>query len=170
MHQTDLPAQARACLTRNHLLRTTIAARVACAFAAPAAWSAEEIQSIVVTAQARKQLVQDVPIAISTNEPGQARDAEAHLKLGNYGRANADVMLNLPLSASTLKTGTAASKFDLRPGWDSPSLRYGVALLVNNLFDQRYITSLGGQTQRFGSPYAYLTPPRTIAVELRASL
>ncbi|MBA5607926.1 TonB-dependent receptor [Duganella sp. FT3S] len=85
-------------------------------------------------------------------------------------RCNSDTAALSCLHTATLKTGTATSKFDLRVGWDSPSQRYGMALIVNNLFDQRYITSLGGQTQQFGSPYAYLTPPRAIAVEFRASM
>ncbi|MYM86386.1 TonB-dependent receptor [Rugamonas sp. FT82W] len=85
-------------------------------------------------------------------------------------RCNSDTARLQCLSTAQLKTGGATSKYDLRLGWDSPSSRYGVALLVNNVFDQRYITSLGGQTEQYGAPYAYLTPPRTIAVEFRASL
>ena len=74
------------------------------------------------------------------------------------------------LTTATLQVGQAGSKFDLRLGWDSPEQRYGVALIVNNVFDQRYITSLGGQTYQYGMPYAYLTPPRAIGVEFRASM
>ncbi|WP_229633545.1 TonB-dependent receptor [Duganella qianjiadongensis] len=85
-------------------------------------------------------------------------------------RCNSDTARLNCLSTAQLKTGSATSKFDLRMAWDSPSSRYGVALLVNNVFDQRYIQSLGGQTEQYGAPYAYLTPPRSIAVEFRASL
>ncbi|OFA01812.1 TonB-dependent receptor [Duganella sp. HH101] len=85
-------------------------------------------------------------------------------------RCNNDTAKLQCLSTAQLKTGKATSKFDLRLAWDSPSSRYGVALLVNNVFDQRYITNLGGQTEQYGGPYAYLTPPRMIAVEFRASL
>jgi iron complex outermembrane receptor protein len=45
-----------------------------------------------------------------------------------------------------------------------------VALLVNNVFDKRYVQSLGGQTEQYGAPYAYITPPRQVAVEFRASM
>jgi iron complex outermembrane receptor protein len=85
-------------------------------------------------------------------------------------RCNSDTAALSCLSTAKLKTGTATSKFDLRLAWDSPSSRYGVALLVNNVFDQRYIQSLGGQTEQYGAPYAYITPPRSVAVEFRASL
>jgi iron complex outermembrane receptor protein len=85
-------------------------------------------------------------------------------------RCNSDNADLSCLTTSKLKTGTAKTKFDLRLGWDSPSSRYGVALIVNNVFDKRYIESLGGQTEQYGAPYAYLTPPRAIGVEFRASM
>jgi iron complex outermembrane receptor protein len=37
-------------------------------------------------------------IAITTNEPGKEVDANAHVKLGRFGRANADVMMNFPIT------------------------------------------------------------------------
>jgi iron complex outermembrane receptor protein len=85
-------------------------------------------------------------------------------------RCNSDTARLNCLHTAVLKTGTAQSKFDLRVGWDSPSSRYGVALIVNNVFDQRYVQSLGGQTEQYGAPYAYITPPRAIGVEFRASM
>jgi len=85
-------------------------------------------------------------------------------------RCNSDNADLSCLTTAKLKTGTAKTKFDLRLGWDSPSSRYGVALIVNNVFDKRYIESLGGQTEQYGAPYAYLTPPRAIGVEFRASM
>jgi iron complex outermembrane receptor protein len=85
-------------------------------------------------------------------------------------RCNSDNADLSCLTTSKLKTGTAKTKFDLRLGWDSPSSRYGVALIVNNVFDKRYIESLGGQTEQYGAPYAYITPPRAIGVEFRASM
>ena len=44
--------------------RTIIAASLAAAFFAPPAWSANDVQSVVVTAQSRNQLVQDVPMTM----------------------------------------------------------------------------------------------------------
>jgi len=85
-------------------------------------------------------------------------------------RCNSDTAALDCLNTPAIQTGKANSKFDLRLGWDSPGSRYGVALLVNNVFDQRYVTSLDGQTKQYGAPYAYLTAPRQIAVEFRASM
>jgi iron complex outermembrane receptor protein len=85
-------------------------------------------------------------------------------------RCNSDTAALSCLRTATLKTGTATSKFDLRVGWESPSARYGVALIVNNLFDQRYIQSLAGQTEQYGAPYSSITAPRAIGVEFRASM
>jgi iron complex outermembrane receptor protein len=41
---------------------------------------------------------------------------------------------------------------------------------VNNLFDKQYAHTLDGQTKPFGLPYAIVTPPRTVSLELRGSL
>lgn len=85
-------------------------------------------------------------------------------------RCNSDTAALECLRTATLKTGTATSKFDLRVGWDSPGAHYGVALIVNNLFDQRYVQSLAGQTRQYGAPYSNITPPRAIGVEFRAGM
>ena len=85
-------------------------------------------------------------------------------------RCNSDTTALDCLRTARLKTGGATSKFDLRVGWDSPGSRYGVALIVNNVFDQRYVQSLAGQTRQYGAPYSNITPPRAIGVEFRASM
>jgi iron complex outermembrane receptor protein len=85
-------------------------------------------------------------------------------------RCNSDTADLNCLRTARLKTGTATSKFDLRLGWDSPGARYGVALIINNVFDQRYVQSLAGQTEQYGAPYSNITPPRAIGVEFRASM
>ncbi|MES2148193.1 MAG: TonB-dependent receptor [Pseudomonadota bacterium] len=85
-------------------------------------------------------------------------------------RCNADTAALGCLTTATLQTGQATSKFDLRLGWDAESHQYGVALIVNNVLDKRYVTSLGGQTQTYGMPYAGLTPPRAIGLQLHVSM
>ena len=62
------------------------------------------------------------------------------------------------------------SKADFRLGWDNANGKFGIALLVNNLFDKQYVHTLDGQTKPFGLPYAIVTPPRTVSLELRGSL
>jgi iron complex outermembrane receptor protein len=92
---------------------------------------------------------------------------------GSYhskNRCNDDTRALQCLNSPAFRTGTAVSKVDLRVGWDSANGKFGLGLLVNNLFDKRYVYNLDGQTKAFGLPYASITAPRTIGVELRGSL
>lgn len=75
------------------------------------------------------------------------------------------------LSGGAFNTGVARTRSDLKFGWSSADHRYGIAFLVNNLFDKRYVGAPGGQTAGvFGTAYSDLTPPRHFAVELKASM
>nr|WP_315392087.1 TonB-dependent receptor [uncultured Duganella sp.] len=85
-------------------------------------------------------------------------------------RCNDDTRALQCLTAPAFRTGAARTKADLRLGWDNANGKFGIALLVNNLFDKQYVHTLDGQTKPFGLPYAIVTPPRTISVELRGSL
>jgi iron complex outermembrane receptor protein len=92
---------------------------------------------------------------------------------GSYhskSRCNDDTRALQCLNAPAFSTGTTVSKADLRLGWDTANGKFGIGLLVNNLFDKRYVYNLDGQTKAFGLPYASVTAPRTIALELRGSL
>jgi iron complex outermembrane receptor protein len=62
----------------------------------------------------------------------------------------------------------AQQRTDMRLDWTASGGRWGAALYVNNLFNQRYVTGLGTVSQSvLGTPYAYITPPRMYGVELR---
>ncbi len=74
------------------------------------------------------------------------------------------------ISAPNIQTGVPTTKFDTRLGWQSEDRRYGAALLINNLFDKRYVQYMGGQLTSIGMPYATITPPRFIGVEFTASM
>lgn len=77
------------------------------------------------------------------------------------------------LDTGEVHTGEAQTRVDLRLGWDTSSdHRTGVAFIVNNLFDKRYITSPpGGQTTwELGTPYVSITPPRFFGVEVKAGI
>jgi iron complex outermembrane receptor protein len=85
-------------------------------------------------------------------------------------RCSDDALLSC-ISTPNLQTGTAISKFDTRLGWLSEDRRYGVALLVNNVFNQRYVQFFGGQlTAPLGTPYSIITPPRFAGVEFTAQM
>lgn len=89
-------------------------------------------------------------------------------------RCNADsVAQGSCLQTPTFQVGSARTRLDARLGWDSaasPSGSWGVALVVNNLANKRYVTSVNYIAAALGSPYAMITPPRFVGLELRASL
>ncbi|USX22809.1 TonB-dependent receptor [Oxalobacteraceae bacterium OTU3REALA1] len=85
-------------------------------------------------------------------------------------RCNDDTRALQCLNAPAFRSGEARSKADFRLGWDNANGKFGIALLVNNLFDKQYVHTLDGQTKPFGLPYAIVTPPRTVSLELRGSL
>ena len=74
------------------------------------------------------------------------------------------------ISGPNIETGTATSKVDARLGWQTNDHRYGGALIVNNLFNERYIQYLGGQLTTIGAPYARITPPRYVGIQFTASM
>lgn len=94
---------------------------------------------------------------------------------GNYVskvRCNAQIVQQWGcLRGGALETGSATQRADFKLGWSSDDHRYGVALLVNNLFDKRYVSRPGGQSANsLGTPYTSLTPPRYVGVVLSANM
>lgn len=74
------------------------------------------------------------------------------------------------LRSPTIAVGEARNLVDARIGWEALSKQWGVALVVNNVFDKRYIKWATNFASAAGVPYfAALTRPRTIALELRLS-
>jgi iron complex outermembrane receptor protein len=65
--------------------------------------------------------------------------------------------------------GAARQKVDARLGWSAPSGNWGVGVVVTNLTNRQYVT-VGTLGAVVGSPYGYVTKPRTIALELRGQL
>ncbi len=75
------------------------------------------------------------------------------------------------LKAPTFTVGEARQRVDTRLGWEAPSRQWGVALVVNNLFDKQYVNWLSNLSSVVGSPYyAGLTEPRRIQIEFKAKL
>jgi iron complex outermembrane receptor protein len=75
------------------------------------------------------------------------------------------------LRGGAFDTGSATQRADLKLGWMNADRRYGVALVVNNLFDKRYAGTPGGQAaNQLGTPYSSITPPRYVGVVLTARL
>ncbi len=78
------------------------------------------------------------------------------------------------LTTPTFRVGTATTRLDARVGWDTAggdhAPRWGVALVVNNLTDRRYVTGINYIAASLGSPYATISAPRLISLELHAGL
>jgi iron complex outermembrane receptor protein len=75
------------------------------------------------------------------------------------------------LSTPAFKVGEAHDRLDTRLGWSAPGDRWGVALIVNNLLDKRYVSSLSNLSASVGVPYtASVSDPRKIQIEFSARL
>lgn len=96
--------------------------------------------------------------------------ADFNTMLGYIGkqRCNADTTAQGTCTIGG-SAGVAREKVNARLGWSAASGNWGVGLVVNNLTNKQYLTvsTLGAVV---GSPYAYATRPRTIALELRGRL
>ncbi|WP_371875011.1 TonB-dependent receptor [Duganella vulcania] len=106
----------------------------------------------------------------SWEAPGGRISATLQGSYRSKTRCNDDTRALQCMNAPAFRTGEAGSKADLRLAWDHANGKFGVALLVNNLFDKRYVYNLDGQTKTLGMPYASITAPRAIGLELRGSL
>lgn len=68
------------------------------------------------------------------------------------------------------KTGQAQSKFDTRVSWMNSDRRYGVSVVVNNIFDKQYVSVPGGTASTIGAFYSDISHPRFVGVEVKAAL
>jgi iron complex outermembrane receptor protein len=86
-------------------------------------------------------------------------------------RCNDDSRLQGTCAPGTpFAVGGARHRTDLRLDWSSTDERWGLGLYAVNLFDQRYVESISNVTTAvLGTPWAYVTPPRSWGVEARAA-
>lgn len=98
-------------------------------------------------------------------------DLELNMQYAYRGptRCNADSgFQGACLTTPLFSVGTSTQRTDARLDWHTPDERWGVGLYVNNMFNKRYVVSIGNDsTNDFGTPYAVITPPRVYGVELR---
>jgi iron complex outermembrane receptor protein len=86
-------------------------------------------------------------------------------------RCNADALQGACLSTPRFRVGGATQRTDFRAGFEAASHKWAVALFANNLFDKRYVTSVGNMTTGLlGTPYAMVNSPRQVGVELRVNM
>jgi iron complex outermembrane receptor protein len=84
-------------------------------------------------------------------------------------RCNRDSQLQGTCQISpNFDTGVAQQRTDARLDWHAADDQWGVALYANNVFNKRYVTGVNNiSTSVFGTPFASITPPRAVGVELR---
>jgi len=73
------------------------------------------------------------------------------------------------LSTPSFRVGGPKQRLDARLAWDSAERGWGLALVVSNLQDKRYVNKLWYESAPLGSAYATLNKPRMASIELRAS-
>ncbi|MDC8783960.1 TonB-dependent receptor [Roseateles koreensis] len=77
------------------------------------------------------------------------------------------------LNTTSWHVNDPRQRWDVRLGWDSAAdtsgRRWGLGLLVKNLLNEQHVQRVGLEAAPFGSAFAALSKPRTIAVELRGS-
>ena len=75
------------------------------------------------------------------------------------------------ITTSAFKVGEARNRLDTRIGWSAPTNGWGVALIVNNVLDKRYVSGLSNLAATVGVPYtASYSDPRKIQFEFSAKL
>lgn len=70
------------------------------------------------------------------------------------------------LSTASFRVGGPRSRLDARLGWDRADRAWGLALLVTNLQDRRYVHKLWYEAAPLGSAYATVSPGRSASLEL----
>jgi len=98
-------------------------------------------------------------------------ELSVHHAFKGAGRCNSDSITQGSCSASpNFTTNGAQQRTDLRLAWSSPEDKWGAAIYANNLFDNQYVTGVGGLTRDvFGTATGSISTPRTYGVEMRAS-
>ncbi|PRC91863.1 TonB-dependent receptor [Solimicrobium silvestre] len=87
-------------------------------------------------------------------------------------RCNADaVAQGACLSTPTFTLGGSTQRTDGRIGWDAGNHKWGVAVYVNNLFNNRYVTGIDNTALTvLGTPAANISAPRIVGMQLHVSL
>ncbi|CAM3846173.1 TonB-dependent receptor [Roseateles saccharophilus] len=73
------------------------------------------------------------------------------------------------LTTASFRVGGPRTRLDGRLGWDSADRAWGLALLVANMQNRRYVHKLWYEAAPLGSGYATLSNGRSAALELRVS-
>jgi iron complex outermembrane receptor protein len=91
-----------------------------------------------------------------------------HHAFQSAGRCNGDSLVQGSCSVTpNFVVNGAQNRTDMRVDWNSPEGTWGAAAYVNNLFDNQYVTGVGGLTRDvFGTATGSITMPRQYGIEL----
>jgi iron complex outermembrane receptor protein len=98
-------------------------------------------------------------------------ELSVHHAFHGAGRCNSDSLTQGSCSASpNFTTNGSQNRTDMRLGWTSTDATWGAAAFVNNLFDNQYVTGVGGLTRDvFGTATGSISTPRMYGVEFSAN-
>jgi len=68
----------------------------------------------------------------------------------------------------TFRVGGPQTRTDMNLGWEAPDHKWSVNLVVTNLWNKQYVGYVSSIGEAVGSPTAWVTPPRSVAVEVGA--
>jgi iron complex outermembrane receptor protein len=95
-------------------------------------------------------------------------ELSVHHAFQGAGRCNSDSEVQGSCSASpNFTTNGSQNRTDMRLAWNSTDATWGAAVFANNLFDNQYVTGVGGLTRDvFGTATGSITTPRMYGVEM----
>jgi iron complex outermembrane receptor protein len=95
-------------------------------------------------------------------------ELSVHHAFQGAGRCNSDSEVQGSCSASpNFTTNGSQNRTDMRLAWNSNDATWGAAVFANNLFDNQYVTGVGGLTRDvFGTATGSITTPRMYGVEM----
>jgi iron complex outermembrane recepter protein len=99
--------------------------------------------------------------------------ASANLQVGykSAGRCNASSPYSFScLSTPTLRIGEAQTRVNMRVGWEAPSKKWGMGLIVNNVANKQFLRSPGTDAAQLGVIYSSYSDPRAVMFEVSARL
>ena len=78
---------------------------------------------------------------------------------------------SLETQGYNFSVGVAQQHTDGRIGWERDDRKWGLAIYARNMFNKRYVESIGNTTTNtLGTPYATVSAPRIIGIEAHVSL
>lgn len=86
-------------------------------------------------------------------------------------RCNADPLQGTCLTTPSFTVGEAKNYTDGKIGWEADSHKWGLGIYARNIFNNRYVSGIGNTSANtLGTPYASITAPRIVGLEVHVGL